>query len=85
MRQSDRLAQTIAHQHAIRQAGEEIVLGRMAHLASHRSNFADVTEHDHGSRGFAFTIMNRGNTVFYGDFDAVAANQEAVGGPVFLI
>ena len=44
--QRDRLADPVVEKHPVRQAGQEVVLGRVRHLLRHRPRRAHVAEHD---------------------------------------
>ena len=77
-RQGDRLADAVVQEHAIGQAGQEIVLGRMGHLQRHRARRAHVAEDDDRAGHLPFAVVDRGDGVFDRNLKSVAPDEDAV-------
>ncbi len=74
----DRLADPVAEQQPVGQAGEEIMLGRMKDFQRHRPGGADIAQDDDRAGDVSFTVMDRGYGILDRNFGAVAADQDAV-------
>jgi hypothetical protein len=75
---ADRVADAFLEEHAIRQAGEIVMLRRMRHLQRRRARLADVPEHDDRAEWVALTIVNRRDGVLDRNLGAVAPDERAV-------
>src|SRR5580704_15391304 len=74
----NRLCNSISQQGSVRQIRENIVLGQMGHLHSHRPWREYVVENDYGSGHQPISIMDGGSRNFDGRFRPVASNEHTV-------
>ena len=74
-RQGDRLADAVVQQHAVGQAGQEVVLGRMGHLQRHRPGRADIAKHDHRADDLPCAIVDWRHRILDRNFGAVAPDR----------
>src|SRR5579872_5887094 len=76
--QSDRLVYTVVQEHAIGQAGQKVVLGRMGHLLGHGASSAHVAKDDDGPRSFPLMVMDGSDGIFDRRFRSITPYEDTV-------
>ena len=76
--QAQRLRDPVVQQHPVRQARQEVVLGRVQDLLSHGAGLCHVAKNDHGAVDLAFAVANGGDGSLHRRLEPVTPDQDVV-------